>query len=174
MDPLTPSLSYQVNRILRGSIPFWLTFFLALLSVVPMRIDGFATVTPSLVSISVFYWSLHRPYLLPAPVVFLVGIISDILTGVPMGLSSLMLLFIHGVAISQRLVFVGRAFILTWWGYFLIATAVALLSWIIACLYSLSILPIAPILIQLLLSILVFPVFAWCFGQVQSSMLRHI
>lgn len=171
---MTPSLSYQLNRMFRGSIPFWLTFFLALISVVPMRIEGFAIVTPSLVSISVFYWAIHRPYLMPAPVVFLLGLISDILTGVPMGLSSLMLLIIFAIAASQRLVFVGKAFILSWWGYFLIATGIAIFSWLIACLYSLTILPVAPIAMQLVLTILVFPLFAWCFGLIQSSFLRHI
>lgn len=171
---MTSTLSYQLNRVLRGSIPFWLTFLLALISVVPMRIEGFATVTPSLVSISVFYWSLHRSYLMPAPVVFLLGLISDILTGTPMGLSSLMLLIIHAIAVSQRLVFVGKAFILSWWGYFLIATGIAFLSWIVACIYSLALLPISPILMQLVLTILVFPLFAWCFGLIQSSFLKHI
>ncbi|MBL4907586.1 MAG: rod shape-determining protein MreD [Sneathiella sp.] len=171
---MTPTLSYQINRMLRGSIPFWLTFFLALLSVIPMRIEGFATVTPSLVSISVFYWSLHRPYLMSAPLVFLLGMISDILTGAPMGLSSLMLLLIHGIAVSQRLVFVGKAFILSWWGYILIASGISVISWIIACIYSFAILPVSPIMMQLMLTILIFPLFAWCFGLVQNNFLRHI
>ncbi len=170
----TPPLSYRINLLLRGSIPFWLTFLLALLSVVPLRIEGYAIVTPSLVSIAVFYWSLHRPYLMSAPIVFLLGLISDILTGVPLGLSSLMLLLIHGIAISQRHVFVGKAFILTWWGYLLIATGISLLSWFVACLYSLTLLPILPVLMQLALTILVFPFFAWCFGVVQFSLLKSV
>jgi len=171
---MTPSISYQVDRVLRGSIPFWLTFFLALLSVVPMRIEGFAIVTPSLVTISVFYWSLHRPNLMSAPVVFVLGLLSDILTGVPMGLSPLILLLVHGISASQRLVFVGRAFIVTWWGFLLVGAGVAFLSWVIACLYSLSILPILPVLMQFVLSMLVFPLCAWCFGLVQNNLLRHI
>lgn len=169
-----PPFSYQINRILRGSIPFWLTFFLALLTVVPLRIEGFGPVTPALVMISVFYWSLHRPYLMPAPVVFLVGLISDILTGVPLGLSSLMLLFVHLVAVSQRHVFVGKAFILTWWGYVWVASGTSLLTWIVACLYSLTLIPILPVLLQLLLTILIFPLIVWCFGAVQNSMLKSV
>ena len=170
----TPPLSYRINRVLRGSIPFWLTFLLALMTVVPLRIDGFAIVTPSLVSIAVFYWSLHRPYLMPAPIVFLLGIISDILTGAPMGLSSLMLLIIHAIAVSQRHIFVGKAFVMSWWGYFLVATGIALLSWVIACLYSLTLIPILPVLMQLALTLLVFPLLAWCFGVVQFSLLRSV
>ncbi|MFT6556487.1 rod shape-determining protein MreD [Sneathiella sp.] len=169
-----PPVSYQINQVLRGSIPFWLTFLLALLTVVPIRIDGFAVISPALVSMSVFYWSLHRPYLMAAPVVFFLGLISDILTGVPLGLSSFMLLIVHGVAVSQRHVFVGKAFILTWWGYLLIATGISMLTWLIACIYSLALMPFFPVLIQLIITVLIFPVFAWCFGAIQHSLLKGI
>jgi len=171
---VTPNVSYQINRILRGSIPFWLSLFLVLLSVVPLRINGFASVTPSFLTIAVFYWSLHRPYLMPAPLVFALGVLLDILTGAPMGLSSLMLLLVHGIATSQRQVFVGKDFLLAWWGYLLVGTGIAFLSWCFASLLSLTLIPITPLLVQLLLTILVFPILAWVFGLVQSNLLRHI
>ncbi|OUR79585.1 rod shape-determining protein MreD [Alphaproteobacteria bacterium 46_93_T64] len=171
---MTPTFSYQINRLLRGSIPFWLSLFLVLLSVVPLRINGFASVTPSFLSIAVFYWSLHRPYLMPAPLVFILGLIFDILTGAPMGLSSLMLLLVHGIAVSQRQVFVGKAFLVTWWGYLLLGTVIAVLSWGFASLLSLTLIPILPLFVQLLLTVLVFPLLAWIFGLVQSNLLRHI
>lgn len=91
-----------------------------------------------------------------------------------MGLSSLMLLIVHGIASSQRQVFVGKAFLLTWWGYLLVGTGIAILSWCFASLLSLTLIPVLPLLIQLLLTILVFPILAWVFGLVQSSLLRHI
>ncbi len=170
---MTPTFAYQINRVLRGSLPGFLTALLALLSVVPTGISGFAVVTPSFVAISVFYWSIHRPYLMSAPLVFLLGIFSDFLTGAPLGLSSLGLLLIHGIAVSQRRVFVGKAFLLTWSGYLLIAFAVAMISWIVACLYSLTIMPLMPILTQFVLSLLVFPLFAWGFGLLQNNVLKH-
>lgn len=171
---MTPTISYQINRILRGSIPFWLSLLLIMLSVVPIRIPGFAIVTPSLLMISVFYWSLHRPYLLPAPIVFLLGLIFDILTGTPMGLSSFLLLLVHGVALTQRQVFVGRAFILSWWGFLLIGIGIAILSWLFTSLLSLTFVPMVPVLTQFGLTVLVFPLLAWCFYMIQSSVLRHI
>ncbi len=171
---MTPTLSYQLHRLLRGSIPFWISLVLILLSVVPLRISGFATVTPSFLMISVFYWSLHRPYLLPAPVVFFLGLIFDILTGTPMGLTSLMLLVVHGVAMTQRQVFVGKAFVLSWWGFLLIGAGISVFSWLVACLLELTFIPILPVLVQFGLTVLFFPLLAWCFAVVQSSMLKHI
>ena len=170
---MTPTIAYQFNRFLRGSVPFAVTFLLALLSVVPTGISGLAVVTPSFVAISVFYWSIHRPYLMNAPLVFILGILSDFLTGAPLGLSSLMLLLVHGVALSQRRVFVGKTFLLTWFGYMLVAFGITLLNWLVACLYSLTLIPLMPVMMQFLLSLAVFPLLAWGFGLLQNNLLRH-
>ena len=110
---MSPTLAYQFNRFLRGSVPFALTVLLAMMSVVPIGISGYANVTPAFVAISVFYWSIHRPYLMNAPLCFLLGVISDCLTGTPLGLSSLLLLLTHGIALSQRRIFIGKSFFLT-------------------------------------------------------------
>ena len=169
---MSPTLAYQFNRFLRGSVPFAITVFLILLSVVPTGIDGFSVVTPSFVAISVFYWSIHRPYLMGAPLCFLLGVLFDFLTGTPVGLTSLLLLVVHGIALSQRRIFIGKSFALTWFGYVLVAFIAAILSWIIACLYSLAFLPLTPILLQFALSVLVFPLFAWGFGMLQNNLLR--
>jgi rod shape-determining protein MreD len=171
---MTPSLSYQINQFLRGSVPFWLSVFLVFMSVLPLKIQGFDIVTPSFLSIAVFYWSLHRPYLMPAIAVFFLGLLSDILTGAPMGLSSFILLIIHVIAVSQRQVFVGKAFLQLWWGYLLISSAMTLVTWILVCIYSQSLFPVVPIITQFLLTVLFFPLLAWFFALVQSGLMKHI
>ncbi|MFC4273037.1 rod shape-determining protein MreD [Sneathiella chungangensis] len=169
---MSPTLAYQFNRFLRGSVPFAVTVLLALMSVVPIGIAGYAIVTPSFAAISVFYWSIHRPYLMAPPLCFLLGLLSDCLTGAPLGLSSFLYLLIHGITVSQRRIFIGKSFVLTWFGFALIGFIIAMLSWLIACLYSLALLPLTPILVQFALSLLVFPMFAWGFGMLQNSLLR--
>ncbi len=169
---MSPTLAYQFNRFLRGSVPFAVTVLLALMSVVPIGIAGYAIVTPSFAAISVFYWSIHRPYLMAPPLCFLLGLLSDCLTGAPLGLSSFLYLLIHGITVSQRRIFIGKSFVLTWFGFALIGFIIAMLSWLIACLYSLALVPLTPILVQFALSLLVFPMFAWGFGMLQNSLLR--
>jgi len=171
---LTPTLSYQINQILRGSIPFWLSLLLVFISVIPFRLPGFDMVTPSLLSISVFYWSLHRPYLLPPIVVFALGVIQDIISGAPFGMSSLAMLMIYVIASSQRQVFVGKPFIQMWWGFMLVAIGMSLLTWMVMSLYSLALIPIFPVMVQSGLTILFFPLLAWIFALVQSGLMNHI
>lgn len=171
---MTPLFYERANKVFRGLLPSLLTLFLAFIAYVPTGIHGFSNVTPSLVFISVFYWSIHHPLLMPAPVVFLLGILLDILSGGPFGMSSLILLAVHGVCISQRRVFVGQAFILNWWGFLLIAIGTAFASWLVACIYYFAYVRPETIAIQLLLTLAVFPVFAWGFGRLQNSLLKDI
>jgi rod shape-determining protein MreD len=171
---VTPNLSYRANRAFRRLLPCLITLFLAFIAYVPTGIHGFAYVSPSLVFISVFYWSIHRPYLMPAPLVFLFGLLLDILSGGPIGMSSLLLLAVHAVCVSQRRVFVGKAFMLTWWGFILIAIGAAIFSWIVACVYYFSFIGLETVFIQLMLTLCVFPILAWGFGRLQNSLLKEI
>lgn len=169
---MTPNVAYQFNRLLRGSIPFALAVLMTVLSVVPLGISGFGVITPSFLTIAVFYWSIHRPYLLGAPLCFVLGVLFDFLTGTPLGLTSLILLLVHGMTLSQRRIFLGKSFVLSWFGYALIALIAALVGWLVACLYSLALLPFLPVLFQYVLSLLLFPLLAWGFGILQNNVLR--
>lgn len=171
---MTPTLSYQINQILRGSIPFWMSLLLVFISVIPFRLPGFDMVTPLLLSISVFYWSLHRPYLLPPIVVFVLGVVQDTISGAPFGLTSLTMLIVYAIAASQRQVFVGKPFIQMWWGFMLVAIGLSFLTWVVMCFYSLALIPIVPVMIQSGLTILFFPLLAWIFALVQSGLMKHI
>ncbi|MBO6825835.1 MAG: rod shape-determining protein MreD [Sneathiella sp.] len=146
---------------------------LVFISVIPFRLPGFDMVTPSLLSISVFYWSLHRPYLMPPVVVFVLGVIQDIISGAPFGLSSFIMLIIYVIAVSQRQVFVGKAFIQMWWGFMLVAIGMSILTWVVMCFYSLSFIPFIPVMVQSGLTILFFPLLSWIFALVQSGLMKH-
>ncbi len=171
---MTPTFSYQVNQFLRGSIPFFLSLLLVFISVIPFRLPGFDVVTPSFLAISVFYWTIHRPYLMPAIVVFFLGLIQDMITGMPFGLTSLMMLAVYAISLTQRQVFVGKPFIQLWWGFMLVNFGISLLTWLVACIYSLALIPILPVMVQSGLTILMFPLLAWVFALVQSSLIKHI
>ena len=57
----------------RTLTPTLLLVALVFLGQLPYSLSGQASVTPYFVLMGVFYWGLHRPDLLPAVVVFLVG-----------------------------------------------------------------------------------------------------
>ena len=64
--------------------------------------------------ILVYFWVLRQPHLLGYGLIFLSGIISDVVFGLPLGTSSLSLLTIAGVAAYVRTVTVRVSLITDW------------------------------------------------------------
>ncbi len=162
----------RLERGLRGLTPLVSTLALTLLSVLPMPLPGFSLITPALTVIAVYYWSMYRPELLPLVAVFLVGLVQDALTGTPLGVSSLVLLLVQGVVVSQRRFFHGKTFLVEWWGFMLVAPCVALANWALLSLYYGVLITPRTVGFQLLLTIAIYPCLAWLLARVQHSVLR--
>ena len=162
---MKPQIRQRADRFARSLTPLLLTLALALVAALPFRVPYFPPVAPFLVLISVYYWSLYRPELLPAPAVLLVGVVHDVLGGGPMGLAALTLLLVHGVARSQRGVLLGKSFAVEWWGFMLIAVATAAVMWLLAALYHVSLIDPLPVAVQAFLTIALYPVLSWLFAR---------
>ena len=64
--------------------------------------------------ILVYYWVLRQPQSLGYGFIFLSGIISDVVLGLPLGINSLSLLFVAGVAAYVRVVTVRITLVNDW------------------------------------------------------------
>ena len=64
--------------------------------------------------ILVYYWALRQPQILGNGFIFLSGIISDVVLGFPLGINSLSLLFVAGVAAYVRVVTVRITLVNDW------------------------------------------------------------
>ena len=65
---------------------------LMLLTETPLGIAGQATLLPAVTLACVYFWSLFRPAAMPPPVVFLIGLLLDLLGYLPLGVGVLTLL----------------------------------------------------------------------------------
>lgn len=144
------------------------TALLALVSAVPLQLSGLATVTPQLVLIALFHWTLYVPQALPYWVLFLLGVVIDLLTsveGASFGLSALVLLLARWVLLHNRRRFVGQGFPILWAGFAVLAAAAALLTWSVTSLFTLRVIDPRAFLFQTLLTVALFPpvtrVLAW-------------
>lgn len=155
---------------LRGLTPFAITLLLVLAGAVPWHIPSFAPVTPAFAAMAIYYWSIYRPDKLPYAATFCLGLLHDLLTGTPLGLSALVYLLLQGVLSSQRTFFHGKPFLVVWWGFSLVMPGMALVSWIIASLYFNASLPPMPFVIQAVLTVLLYPLF----GLLLSALHRHM
>ena len=67
---------------------------------VPLRLPDVSPVVPALALVAVYYWAVHRPSLMPAWVVFLIGLFQDLLSGGPVGVGILSLLLVFALVES--------------------------------------------------------------------------
>jgi rod shape-determining protein MreD len=153
-------------------VPAAFTLVLAILSVIPLGIPGYAQVTPNFVLMSIYYWTIYRPDHLPYLVVFLIGLLVDLLTFGPPGATPFALLIVRATVLSQRKFFVGKNFPIVWWGFTIATVAVTVLIWGIGGLYSGRVLDPRSFIFQGVLTAAFYPVLSWGFSRVQRVMSR--
>ena len=169
---MKPSLWLRLDVLARKLTPFGLTVLLVLVGLIPLHVPDFSRVAPTLAVMAVYYWTIFRPGLLPAPAVFLVGLLQDILSGMPIGINTVVLLGVYGVVLSQRRFFAGKSFVILWLGFALVAGGAELASWLLISLYHSSVVAAQPVFFQYLVTLGSFPLLAWFFMRWQHAFLR--
>ena len=92
-------------------LPLILMFFISLNGSSVINIKFFSI---NIHYILVYYWVLRQPQSLGYGFIFLSGLISDVVLGFPLGVNSLSLLFVAGVAAYVRVVTVRITLINDW------------------------------------------------------------
>jgi rod shape-determining protein MreD len=164
----------RLDISIRQSTPVVVTLLLTVLSVVPVGLPASSSLAPDIVLIAVFYWTVHRPDLMRAWTVFVIGMLSDVLSGTPLGVHPLVLVLVHTVIISQHKIFRGAAFGVVWWAFSLIAPAAHIAAAAIAFVGA-GVVPEPSVLIlRLVLTIGLYPALAWLLGRAQRALMAAV
>ena len=170
---MKPSLFHRMDLWTRNMLPFGATLFLLVLGLVPARVPGYAMIAPVLPLMGVYYWSIYRPDLLPPSAAFGLGLLHDILSGLPLGVSALVMLTVQGITSSQRRFFLGNTFAVAWWGFALMALGTLALTWLLVCMLFVQIIPPKTVMFQYLITISAYPVVSWLLARTQVVFLRQ-
>ena len=92
-------------------LPLLMLFFISLNGSSVINIKFFSI---NIHYILIYFWVLRQPQSLGYGFIFLSGVISDVVLGLPLGVSSLSLLFVAGVAAYVRVVTVRITLINDW------------------------------------------------------------
>jgi rod shape-determining protein MreD len=166
------SIFNQLDTWARNLAPFALTMLSLIIANMPLHLPYFIPLGLGLPMISVYYWAIHRPSLLPAPAVFLVGLIGDLMGAAPLGVGTLLLLLVYAIALSQRRLFFGQPFLVVWWGFMMIAAGAMALGWILAGFVAGAPLDPKPAIFAYVMAIALYPALADLFARAQRSLLR--
>jgi rod shape-determining protein MreD len=154
------SIGRRLDMAARWAFPATTTALLLLAAAAPLGVPGQAELQVSLALACVFFWSLFRPASMLPVVVFLIGLLADLLGDAPPGVSVLTLLAVHGLAMGWRRFLTRQGFLLVWLAFAGVAAGAAVLQWALTALLTWRALPPAPALFQALLAIGLYPVLA--------------
>lgn len=170
---MTPALWLRLDRIARNLLPVALCLVLVLLSMVPLRVPGYAEVAPMLTVIGVCYWSIARPDLLRPVMAFGIGVFEDILVGTPLGINAMVLLAVHGMLAIQQRFFFGKPFSIWWWALGVVAAVASLLKWLLFVAAAGEM--VAPLMVVLsyILTVMLYPALSWVFARVEMALARE-
>ena len=140
-----------------------------LLTQAPLQLPEQAALLPAVAFCCVWFWSLFRPGALPPPMVFLIGVLLDLLGYLPLGVGVLTLLAVHGLALAMRRALLRRGFAWTWAAFSCVAALASLSVWLLAMLLTFRILPPGPPIFIVILTVSIYPLLAVPFAAAHRS-----
>jgi len=158
---MNSQIRHAAEHWARRVTPSFTLFLAALVSLISIPVEGYTFVAPSLSLIAVYCWSVWRLDLLPYAATFIVGLCEDAIRGTPLGATAALLIVAQGFARSQQRYLFGRSFGLFWLAFAAIAVFVATAQWVLMSVWSSRLLAVEAGLIQMLLTIALFPAVAW-------------
>jgi len=151
-----------LGDLARRVVPGLTTLLLVFLAHLHLPFPHYAEIAPALPLMGVYYWVVFRPDLMPRLLVFGIGLFQDALIGAPFGLTALIYLLTHAFVLSQRRFLVGKPFWIFWSGFAVVAPIAGTVTWLLASALRGMVLPGDVVLASTGLTIVVFPIVAWC------------
>lgn len=171
---MTPNLLTRLDMGARRMVPFLVSLGLVILTAVPTRLPGFAQIAPSWPMMGIFYWSIYRPDLLPIWAAFLIGVLTDIVAGMPLGISALLYLFIRGIVVTQRRFFITNPFPMTWAAFAIISLGTMGLNWVLFAMLQSEAVDPQILLWQYVLLMGLFPLVTVLLAYTQMVLLKDV
>lgn len=104
-----------------------------------------------------YYWAVYRPNIMPPLLVFGLGLLFDLLSGLPLGVSAFIFLLQNLIVSDQRIFLAGQTFIVIWIGFTVVASLSLLVQWFLVGVMHMQLMPIIPVLLMILSGVIVFP-----------------
>lgn len=152
------TFSKKIEILLRFCATYLLLALFFFMDMISINVPYFEEIRPSFTLMSIFYWSIYRPSILPSWVAFLGGVFFDLISGLPVGLHALLFLLVQRVVTDQRKIFMGQSFFAVFVGYCVVMVGVYGLQWSLFCLVNGLIVPFEPVVGAVILGVVFFPI----------------
>lgn len=148
------------ERLARFSLTSFIVFVLLMLSAFPFKIGDFGEIRPAFLLMAVYYWAIFRPSMLPPSATFAAGLLQDLLSGFPPGMTAATLVIVQHITRNQRKLMLGQHFVVIWAVMQLLALCVGIAQWMVYSLLEWHIMPLKPVFTSALMTGVFFPLAA--------------
>lgn len=131
-----------------------------LLQMMHIPLPGYGLVQPYFVLIGVYYWAIYRPTLISPVFLFFIGIMLDIILGLPLGFFTVSCLVLQRVTHDQRTYLTGQPFLVVWLVFTLAIALTCLLHWGLISIQYKHFVGISGYILNGAITIFLYPLFA--------------
>lgn len=124
------TLGERVDFLARVGVTYSVMLLLFVLNVVVLPYPLSGVVEIPFILCAIYYWSIYRPTLIPVLVVFIAGLLVDILNGMPIGLNALSFVLAHWVISDQRNFLTAQSFWMIWLGFIMLFAIIMMVEWL--------------------------------------------
>jgi rod shape-determining protein MreD len=154
------TMGRRLDIVWRSVFPGTTSLLLMLLSLAPFGLWGQAALLPTVALTCVWFWSLFRPSAMSPPVVFLIGVLLDLLGFLPPGVGPLTMLTTFGIAQRMRRFLFHQRFTVIWLIFIAVACGIAAMNWALVSLLTFRLIQPGPMLFQAGLAAAMYPAVA--------------
>jgi rod shape-determining protein MreD len=164
----------QLDVQLRALLPIGTALLAILVDLAPLPRAGPASLTTFTTLCAVYFWSLYRPDLFTPVAAFGTGLLYDALAGLPIGLTSLLLLLVRNAMVAQQRFFLARSFPVVWSCFLLLAPVVELARWAVTSLWFGHLFALRAPLFELAATAMLYPLVSFGLVKIHNLIPRVI
>jgi rod shape-determining protein MreD len=127
---------------------------------------------PAVGMVCVYYWIIHRPDIFNLLSVYVLGMFEDILSSIPMGGNIFTFLVLYILLLNLGRFFNGKPFIVTWYGFAILAFLAFFAKWLMLSIYYGQFLPSIDVLFSYLFSVAAYPVLSLVNAFIQNYLIQ--
>jgi rod shape-determining protein MreD len=157
-------------RLLSALVPVICGFLAVAISNLPISLTNGLVPAPLLALIPIYFWCLVRPDLMTPAAVFAIGLLQDIMAGGPPGIWTLSFVVTYAVIERQREAFAGLSGLVAVLGFAAAALVATACAYITVAIYYWHMPQIAPILAELVVTVLFYMPGAFVLGLVHRRL----
>ena len=114
---MNKELKENFKLSLQRLLPFFLSLFFIFINYIPSNVSFSTFIRPEIGLICIFYWVLYRPDLFNMFMVFILGLVNDIISSTPLGIDTVTYLTVYVIVSNMIAFFYNKPFIVVWYGF---------------------------------------------------------